>query len=231
MKKLLLPLLVLCSSCFGLNLAAFEVCIQSSVSGTVTCDLDPNTGGTPWLVNHEIHIMRSNVIITTSSGAILKRDPSFYTGPMLTTSGGKWTNVVIQNLKFDGNRYAITIPPNGPYPYTPTQGCAPPNYPVAEIELTGIAHVEITGIKVINSLSHSLDLDGNYSFVTLSEFGWEGPSSGSRNSAISFASHPLFMYGSYGAVVSFNKIGYSGGLAIGMGGDSQIAYGNTIASK
>ena len=103
-------LAILCgfSMCaFADDLQSFKNCIGSAGSGDCFLDPGPLSGGA-YSINETLTIGRSNFILQSSmSPAILRRAPGFQ-GPLMSIGGDSNapnSNVTIQLVTFDGNRY------------------------------------------------------------------------------------------------------------------------------
>jgi hypothetical protein len=208
MKFALLLFIATTSSTYALDLTGFIACVAGTAS---SCSLDSGV----WDVSSTISIERSNVTLTTSGDATLRRASGFH-DPIIGHNGSAHTNIRLENIKFDGNRYAVTMSGG-------TLGCAPVNDALAEINFTGVGQVAVANINVIRSVSHSIIIEGSYSSVTTSDFGWSSnsdPTLGARNTAIILRGQ--------GSVASYNRVAYSGGAGISLESTLQVAYGNTL---
>lgn len=151
------------------NLADFQEClttgwnVQHTVNYGATCQLTDgtfNVGPFP----ESIVIRRSNIVVSGTTNSVLKRairktDPT--TGgpaaspPLLTAQGGL-SNVTIQDLKFDGNRFALG-------------NCGPPNIGTQEVSLSNVNSFVLSNLEFWDSLDASLGLDCDCS-VSFSTF-------------------------------------------------------------
>jgi len=196
------------------------------LTSSVTCTLNPGR----YTVTNQLNIFCSNCTITGGGGPgntiLVRGDPSLSTMMFAT---GYAANVTISNMTFDGNRYGFGINNAG-------NSCLPGNYGIWDLNVSNSGGaITVEWLDFINAPGTALEISGNGSSVSVSNFGqggltgWapdgtyrseSGPESATRSTAV------LIDGSSNGAW--YNAISYAGTAGITLNGSNQYAYGNWL---
>ncbi len=197
------------------TLTDLQTCIGSSGNpNSGTCILSP-TSYSVYASPGPLTIARSGITIKGGGApgdTILVRGDSSI-GAIMIPSSTSITNVTIENLTFDGNRYGAGLGLN----------CLAGNNSYSDLDLDfgGPAQGTFTvqWVDFINAPGDALKLGGG-STVSLSNFGQGGSVTATRSTAI-------YIEGSANGAW-YNAVSYAGTATITLNGAGQYAYGNLL---